>query len=344
MPLINDQPKKGMKKTVLGKSLITLIGAGMLWASPLAQGSEPLKIGYSDWPGWVAWQIGIDKGWFEEEGVDVEFQWYDYVASMDAYAAGQIDAVTMTNGDALVTGATGKPSVGIIINDYSNGNDMVVARPGIESLEDLKGKKVGVEEGFVCHLLLLKGLEMNGIDADEVEIVNTPTNETPQVLASGAVDAIAAWQPNSGQALKTVAGSTPVFTSADAPGIIYDLLFVSSESLEERREDWAKVVKVWYRIVDFLKDEEHFDEALEILSARVSLKPEEYEPFFQGTYILSLEEALEVWEMGEGLNSVYGSTKVVDAFNVQFGVYEAPLNIERYLDPSLTKEFAESLK
>lgn len=35
--------------------------------------AEPLKIGYSDWPGWVAWQIGIDKGWFEEKGVEVEF-------------------------------------------------------------------------------------------------------------------------------------------------------------------------------------------------------------------------------------------------------------------------------
>ena len=158
--------------------------------------AEPLKIGYSDWPGWVAWQIGIDKNWFEEEGVEVDFQWMDYVASMDAYAAGLLDAVTMTNGDALVTGGTGKPSVGIIINDYSNGNDMIVAAPGHETLADLKGKKIGLEEGFVIHLLLIKGAEAAGIDPSEFTIVNTPTNETPQVLASGAVDAIGAWQPN----------------------------------------------------------------------------------------------------------------------------------------------------
>ena len=73
--------------------------------------SSTLKIGYSDWPGWVAWEIAIQKKWFEEAGVDVEFLWFDYVASMDAYVAGQVDAVCMTNGDALVTGATGKPSV-----------------------------------------------------------------------------------------------------------------------------------------------------------------------------------------------------------------------------------------
>jgi NitT/TauT family transport system substrate-binding protein len=302
--------------------------------------AEPLKIAYSDWPGWVAWEIGIQKNWFAEEGVEVQFLWFDYVPSMDAYVAGQVDAVTMTNGDALVTGATGKPSVGIILNDFSNGNDMIVGAPGIDSLEDLVGKKIGLEEGYVIHLLMQKGMEMKGIAPGSIEIVNTPTNETPQVLATGAVQAIGAWQPNSGQALKTVPGSKPIFTSADAPGIIYDFLFVDPESLEKRRGEWAKVVKVWYRIVEFLKDEDNMDEALKILAGRVSITPEEYEPLFKGTYILTLEEALERWKEAEGLGSVYGSTAIVDAFNVSVGIYEAPLETGKYLDPSLTLEFA----
>ncbi len=330
--------KWAAKAARTGLCAIALLSANALSAK------EPLKIGYSDWPGWVAWQIGIEKGWFEEEGVDVEFLWMDYVASMDAYVGGQVDAVTMTNGDALVTGATGKPSVAIIINDYSNGNDMIVGAPGIETLADLKGKKVGLEEGFVEHLLLLKGLELAGIDPTSVELVNTPTNETPQVLGSGAVDAIGAWQPNSGQALKAVPGAKPVFSSADVPGIIYDLLSVDPESLEARRDDWMKVVKVWYRIVDFLKDEENVDEALAILASRVAISPEEYEPFLAGTYILSLDEALPIWKEAAGLGSVYGSTVIADEFNVDQGVYEEPLKTSQYLDPSLTLEYAKSLK
>jgi NitT/TauT family transport system substrate-binding protein len=299
--------------------------------------AEPLKIAYSDWPGWVAWEIGIQKGWFKEAGVEVDFQWFDYVPSMDAYVAGKVDAVCMTNGDALVTGASGKPSVGIILNDYSNGNDMIVAAPGIESIKDLKGKKVGLEEGFVEHLLLLTGLEKNGMKADDVTIVNTPTNETPQVLASKAVDAIGAWQPNSGQALKALPGAKPVFTSADAPGIIYDLLYVSPESLEKRRADWQKVTAVWYKIADYLSDEENLDEALKILSGRVKISPEEYEPFLKGTRILTLPEALKRWEKADGLGSVYGSTKLVDDFNLKFKVYEKSQDPAKYLDPSLTK-------
>jgi NitT/TauT family transport system substrate-binding protein len=190
------------------KRLIDTLLVGLTRASTAL--CAPLKIGYSDWPGWVAWEIAIEKNMFEKVGVDVEFEWFDYVASMDAFAAGQLDAVTMTNGDALVTGATGAQNVMILINDYSNGNDMVVGGPGITNIKALKGKKVGVEIGFVGHLLLLNALEKNGMSEKDVELVNVPTNETPQVLASGQVDAIVAWQPNSGQALKRVQGSSRI--------------------------------------------------------------------------------------------------------------------------------------
>jgi len=312
---------------------------GLLALSGFAS-AEPLKIAYSDWPGWVAWEIGVQKGWFKEVGVDVEFQWFDYVPSMDAYVAGKVDGVCMTNGDALVTGATGKPSVGIIINDFSNGNDMIVGAPGIGSIKDLKGKKVGLEKGFVEQLLLITGLEQNGMTFEDITMVNTPTNETPQVLASKAVDAIGAWQPNSGQALKVLPGSKPIYTSADAPGLIYDLLYVSPESLEKHKDEWAKVTKVWYRISAYIHDEQNLDDVLKILSARVKITPEEYEPFLKGTHILTLDEAIKRWDTADGLGTVYGSSKVVNAFNVKFKVYDKSQDITKYLDPSLTQALA----
>ena len=328
--------------TRMTRLLIAAAAALTLAAGPAPTASaEPLKIAYSDWPGWVAWEIGIQKGWFEEAGVDVQFLWFEYVPSMDAYVAGQVDAVCMTNGDALVTGGTGKPSVSIIINDYSNGNDMLVAKPDIESVEALRGKKVGAELGFVGHLRAITALTENGDGVDEVEWVDVPTDETPVMLKSGDVSAVAAWQPNSGEALKAVPGSRAIFTSADAPGIIYDMLAVTPESLESRRDEWMKVVGVWYRIVEYLKDEDNWDDALQILSARVQVTPDEYEPFFEGTYILSLDEALERWEEAEGLESIYGSTDYSNKFNVEYGVYEKPLDYQSYLDPSLTRAYAE---
>ena len=322
-------------KNPLKKIFGALAGVAMLGMSAQAL-AEPLKIGYSDWPGWVAWEVAIEKQWFKEEGVEVEFEWFDYVASMDAFAAGQLDAVAMTNGDALVTGATGAKSVMILINDYSNGNDMVVAGPGIASVTDLKGKKIGVEIGFVGHLLLLNALEENGMTEADVELVNVPTNETPQVLASGDVDAIVAWQPNSGMALQMVPGSTAVYTSADEPGLIYDVLAVSPSSLAANRDEWTKVAKVWYRAVDYIKDPATRADAVRIMASRVGLEPAEYETFIDGTKILTLEEAKAFFEKTDGFDSLYGSSKLSDDFNVANDVYKDPQPIADYIDGSIT--------
>jgi NitT/TauT family transport system substrate-binding protein len=298
--------------------------------------AAPLTVGYSDWPGWVAWQVAIDKGWLKEAGVDVTFQWFDYSASMDAFAAGKIDSVVMTNGDTLVTGAGGGKGVMVMLTDYSNGNDMIVGKPGIKSLKELKGKKIGIEVGLVEHLLLLHGLQANGMTEKDVTLVNSKTNETPQVLASGQVDAIGAWQPVSGQAMKSLPGSRPVYTSAQAPGLIYDVLTVSPSSLASRKAEWVKLIKVWDRVVHYIDDPKTQDDAVKIMSARVGLTPEAYKPLLKGTKLLDLAAGNKVFKKGDGLPSLYGSSKIADDFNVANGVYKEHQDINAYIDPSLT--------
>jgi NitT/TauT family transport system substrate-binding protein len=306
-------------------------------AAPTPSGAG-LTIAYSDWPGWVAWEIAIQKGWFKEAGVDVEFKWFDYVPSMEAFSAGKVDAVCMTNGDALVTGATGGKSVTILINDYSDGNDMIVAKPGITSIAQLKGKTIGVEVGFVDHLLLLHALKSANLKESDVKLKNVKTDETPQALKSGDVDAIGAWQPSSGAALKEVPGSKPIFTSKDVPGLIYDVLAVNPKSLAERKGDWVKITKVWDRVAKFVKDEKNLDESAKIMSARVGLTPDQYKAIMKGTHIMDLAEAKKYWAKADGLTSIYGSNKIVDEFNVKNTVYKAPEKVEEYLDPSFTDE------
>jgi NitT/TauT family transport system substrate-binding protein len=306
--------------------------------TPPKVAKPPLRIAFSDWPGWTAFEIGIRKGWFKEAGVDTDFEWFEYTPSMEAFSAGKVDAVMMTMGDALVTGAPGARSIAILITDFSNGNDMIVAKPGIDGLKGLKGKKVGLEVGLVEHLLLLKGLEKAGLKETDVKVVNVATHETAQSLASKDVDAIGAWQPNSGQALKAVAGSKAVFTSADAPGLIYDLLNVNPKSLAERRGDWVSVVKVWNRIVKFVMDPANKDEAVKMMAARAGVPADEYARFLPGTRFLSPEEALVRFEKKDGLESLYGSGKVADDFNVANKVYPLSHPVAEYIDSSLAKE------
>jgi NitT/TauT family transport system substrate-binding protein len=313
------------------------VAAAALLSAPSAMAADAtLHIGYSDWPGWTAWQIAIDKGWVKDAGVDAKFEWFDYSASMDAFSAGKLDADMVTNGDALVMGGNGAKSVMIMLTDYSNGNDIIVGTPGTKTLADLKGKKIGIEVGLVEHLLLDNGLAKLKMSESDVTLVNAKTNETPQVLSSGSVAAIGAWQPVAGQAMKGDPGSHPLYTSAKEPGLIYDVIAVSPASYAAHKADWAKLIGVWDKVVAYIDDPKTQPDALKIMAARSGVTAEEYGKFLKGTKLLTLAEGKKVMVDKPGFGSLYGSSSNADAFNVRNNVYKTAQDVKSYIDPALT--------
>ena len=312
-------------------------GLVLACAGGSAASAAPLTIGYSDWPGWVAWQVAIDKGWIKQAGLDVKFEWFDYSASLDAFSAKKLDAVLATNGDTLAIGAGGGKGVMILLTDYSSGNDMVVGKPGVKSVKDLKGQKVGVEVGLVDHLLLDTALQKAGMSEKDITLVNGKTNDLPQVLKSGQVAAIAAWQPNAGTAIQSLPGSRPLFTSAEAPGLIYDALTVSPASLAAHRADYVKLVKLWDKVVAYIADPKTQADAVKIMSGRDGLKPAAYKAFLDGTHLLDLKAASAAFKKGPGLDSIYGSTKNADDFNLRNKVYKTAQPLDTYIDATVTE-------
>src|ERR1700729_2556596 len=105
--------KRAYKLTTLFTAAALMLGSALT----AAKADTPLKIGFSDWPGWTPWQIAIDKGWFKQAGVDVDMQWFDYSSSLNAFAAGKLDGDFIANGDGLAIGGGGAKNVLILLTD-----------------------------------------------------------------------------------------------------------------------------------------------------------------------------------------------------------------------------------
>jgi NitT/TauT family transport system substrate-binding protein len=301
-----------------------------------ALSAATLKIGYSDWPGYTVFEIAVQKGWFKDAGVDAQMIWFDYGPSIDAFSAGKIDADCIVASDAMGAGATGAASKFIAIIDYSEGSDMIIGKPGINSIKDLKGQKVAIELGLVEHFLLLEGLKRNGLSQSDVTLVNTPTNNMPQTLASGSVAAVGAWYPISSQALLSAPGSKRLFTSADAKGLIYDVLAVNPTSLATNHDDWAKVAAIYYKCVAYLMDPKTRDDAIKIMAAKVQQKPDDYAKNVPGTHFETLAEAKANYkgDAGAAIN-LHDSMALSDKFSLDNAVYKVSQKPEDYLSPSI---------
>ena len=336
-----------IRKALMSASVLTAIflsgcdnTAKVPEANPSANAkanTQPISIGYSDWPGWVALQVAIEKGWFKEAGLNVDFKWFDYSSSLSAFAANQLDAVMVTNGDNLVTGSGGTKGVMIMATDYSAGNDVIIAKDGINSVEELKGKTVAVEKGLVDHLLLSTALGDAGIKNKDVKLVNTMTNELPQVFATPDIDAIAVWQPVANQALSAVSGSKIIFSSKDKPGLIYDTLTVNPAHLEANKEDWKKFIQVWDKTVKYINDPATREDAAKIMANRVGVDPTVYMQFIDGTHLLDLAANKKVFMKSANFDSIYGSSYHVNEFNVTNGVYPEKMDVDAVINPSLVE-------
>ena len=149
-------------------------------ATPVAaQEKTEFTVAWSIYVGWMPWGYLEDSGimdkWAEKYGIDVEIvQINDYVESINQYTAGAFDGVSATNMDTLsIPAGGGVDTTALIIGDYSNGNDAVIAK-GDATLEDLAGTSVNLVELSVSHYLLARALDSVGLAERDLDgVVNT---------------------------------------------------------------------------------------------------------------------------------------------------------------------------
>lgn len=208
------------------------------------------KICWSIYAGWMPWdyaqQNGIVKKWADKYGIDIQFvQVNDYIESVNQYTAGGFAGCTMTNMDALTIPATGGvDSTALIVGDYSNGNDGILVK-GADSLAALKGQPINLVELSVSHYLLARGLEQSGLSEKDIKVVNTADADLVAAFNTADVKSIVTWNPLLAEAKKQP-DSHLVFSSAQIPGEILDLLVVNTATLKQHPELGKALTGAWY--------------------------------------------------------------------------------------------------
>ncbi|MES9861233.1 MAG: putative urea ABC transporter substrate-binding protein [Candidatus Thiodiazotropha sp. LLP2] len=221
--------------------------------SPMANAADPFKVCWSIYVGWMPWAYGADQGivkkWGDKYGIDIEVvQINDYIESINQYTAGEFDACTMTNMDALtIPAAGGVDSTALVVGDFSNGNDGIVLK-GKSALADIKGQSVNLVELSVSHYLLARALESVKLSEKDLSVVNTSDADMVAIYGTDDVTAVATWNP----LLSEIAGmpnSTKVFDSSKIPGEIIDLLVINTETLKAHPKLGKALVGAWYEIM-----------------------------------------------------------------------------------------------
>ncbi|WP_218079680.1 ABC transporter substrate-binding protein [Anthocerotibacter panamensis] len=317
------------------KYLKWVLALALFWAAGVVQ-AEPLVMGTSLWVGYSPFYIAQAKGYFKDEGLDLKERFFSVGSDGNvALGAGRVDGLLAVASDTLVLAERGKKLKFVIVADYSDGADGIVAR-GASSVRDLKGKRVSVEFGTVWQYLLLRALDLNGLTEKDIRLTNASGDAGTAAFIGGKLDALAIGEPALSRATQDGKAKI-IFDSRQLPGELIDGVTFDAQVVARRPEDIKKFMRAWFRGVDFLYSNPK--EASAIVGKTLRVPAQQVLTLLKVDRVLTLTENKEAFFNPKSPLSVLKNTRLNAQFLQKRRLLKTIPDLGALLDNPLLKSF-----
>lgn len=204
-------------------------------------------------------------------------------ACLHALASGVIEGAGLTLDEVIAAHADNMPLKIVAVLDISLGADMLLARPGISSLVDLRGCRIGVEKSAVGAVMLDAVMERAGLTANDLKLVYATLDQHLALYEQGRIDAVMTFEPVARKILAL--GAKKLFDSAAVPGRIVDVLAVRPDVPDRFPEQLQALVSGHFRALEDLQSRQ--PAALAKVARRLGLAPQNVPLAYEGLQMLT---------------------------------------------------------
>jgi len=225
-----------------------------------------LSIGHTTWVGYGTLYLAQELGYFKENGLTVELPVIEEASMyMAAQASGKLSGSASTLDEVLKY----RPQFcfrAVAALDESHGGDGVLVGKEVNSLQELKGKAVAVNEGSVSQFWLSYLLKKNGMKMSDITVQNMTADDAATAFIAGRVPAAVTWEPHLSLVRSKQQGKV-LIDSSSTPGVIVDVVALNCSVIEKQPSDVKALVAGLYKAVQYTKD--HPTEAYTIMAKGV---------------------------------------------------------------------------
>ncbi|WP_078543336.1 ABC transporter substrate-binding protein [Litchfieldia alkalitelluris] len=299
-------------------------------AAGTEKSSEPLKVTLPTWTGYGPLFLAKEKGLFEKHGVDVELSIVEGLAERKSALAGEkVDGMATALDVQVSLAAAGIPMEIVWLLDDSYGGDGIIAKNEIETVADLKGKKVAFEQGSTSHMLILTALKQAGLTDKDVEMVQMSAGDAGAAFVAGQVDAAVTWEPWLSKASE--ADGKILLSTKELSGVIVDTIGFRQAVIEERPEDIKAFVAAMAEAMEYWEQNEA--EASEIMAAGLKIDVAEFTGTVPGLKFFNATGNKEQYG-SDGNGAIYEATQSAIDFYLEQGIIENSIKPEEVLNPT----------
>ena len=216
-----------------------LAGIALPWLAACDTPEPLLRIGSNGWPGYQFLSWAADSGQLDDRRVRL-LRISSTTSGMRALSAGMLDGACLTLDEVVTALSEGIPLKVVAVLDVSHGADVVLGRGSVTSLAQLAGKRIGVEGNAVGAVMLDALLQHAGLRREQVQLVPVLLDEHEAVFDAGEVDVLVTMEPQASRLRKR--GARQLFSSAQIPGRIVDVLAVHEQVLRRARRALQSLV------------------------------------------------------------------------------------------------------
>src|SRR3989339_1227697 len=295
-----------MNKNLLVGIIVVVIVLGLggyfLMNKNSGQQSGPLPkvtIAMVTFPGYAPLYVAKEKSFFE--GLDVELTRIESIGDIRAaMRSGGINMYAATYDIYQSTKDVAPNGVGFLVIDESHGADGVATAANVNSIKDLRGKKVGAEPGFPPYLVLQYLLDRTGMTLKDLDFQDLPTTDAGSAFAAGQLAAAGIYEPALSASVKVRHGSKVFASSADIPGLVQDLIFADENLAKDYPQALEKVAAGYFRALDYINT--NHDDAYQIMANAFGVSVQEMEDFKTGVSWVSKEENKKLFNQSSEVN------------------------------------------
>lgn len=190
---------------------------------------KPITVGLHVWPGYEPMSLAGREGMLDRNRVRL-VETKSATESLRLLASGALDGAALTLDEVLTARSNGIPLSVVMVFDVSAGADVLLARPGITHLSQIKGRSVGFEQGAVNELMLTEALRTVGLTRNDVTLVPLVFNQQLDAWRRNRVDACITFEPVASHLLAL--GAVRLFDSRQLPDAIVDVLAIHRTALD----------------------------------------------------------------------------------------------------------------